>query len=65
MEAAVQALNMGKSVEVDKISPESVQAGGEAMIDIMQQVLEDKEKDKHMDSIPRYDTLKKGFLQLC
>ena len=33
VETAVKALNMGKSAGVDNIPAESVQAGGEAMID--------------------------------
>ena len=35
MEAAIQALKMGKSAGVDNIPTELVQAGGEAMIDIL------------------------------
>ena len=35
MEAAVKALKMGKSAGVDNIPAELVQAGGEAMIDIL------------------------------
>ena len=35
MEAAVKALKMGKAAGVDNIPAELVQAGGEAMIDIM------------------------------
>ena len=35
MEAAVKALKMGKSAGVDDIPVELIQAGGEAMIDIL------------------------------
>ena len=35
MKAAVKALKMGKSAGVDNIPAELVQAGGEAMIDIL------------------------------
>ena len=35
VEAAVKALKMGKSARVDNISADLVQAGGEAMVDIM------------------------------
>ena len=35
VEAAVKALKMGKSAGVDNIPAELVQAGGEAMIDIL------------------------------
>ena len=35
VEVAVKALKMGKSAGVDNISAELVQAGGEAMIDIL------------------------------
>ena len=35
VEAAVKALKMGKSAGVDSIPAELVQAGGEAMIDIL------------------------------
>ena len=35
MEAAVKTLKMGKSAGVDNIPAELVQAGGEAMIDIL------------------------------
>ena len=61
VEAAVRALKMGKSVGVDNIPAELVQAGGEAMIDILisicKQDLEDRKMADHMDSIPSYHTL--------
>ena len=37
MEAAVKTLKIGKSAGVDNIPAELVQAGGEAMIDILTQ----------------------------
>ena len=59
MEAAVKALKMGKSAGVDNIPAETVQAGGEAMIDRkLQQDLEDRRMADHMDSIPSYHTPK-------
>ena len=38
VEAAVKALKMGKSAGVDNIPAELVQAGGEAMIDILTEI---------------------------
>ena len=58
VEAAVKALKMGKSAGMDNIPAKLVQAGGEAMIDILphnlQQDLEDRRMADHMDSIPSY-----------
>ena len=62
MEAAVKALKMGKSAGMDNISAELVQAGGEAMIDILQQDLEDRRMADHMDSTPSYHTPKERQL---
>ena len=66
MEAAVKVLKMGKSAGMDNIPAELVQAGGEAMIDILnrnqQQDLEDRRMADHMDSIPSYHTRKERQL---
>ena len=58
VEAAVKAPKMGKSAGVDNIPAELVQAGGEAMIDILQQDLDDRRIADHIDSIPSYHTPK-------
>ena len=66
MEAAVKALKVGKSTGVDNIPAELVQAGGDAMIDILtaifKQDLEDRRMADHMDSIPSYHTPKERQL---
>ena len=62
MEAPIKALKMGKSAGMDNIPAELVQAGGEAMIDILQQDLEDRRMADHMDSIPSYHTPKERQL---
>ena len=62
LEAAVKALKMRKSAGVDNIPAELVQAGAEAMIDILQQDLEDRGMADHMDSIPSYHTPKERQL---
>ena len=63
MEAAVKALKMGKSAGVDNISEELVQAGGEAMIDILTSICNKiwRMADQ-MDSIPCYQTHKERQL---
>ena len=63
VEAAVKALEKGKSV--DNITTELVQAGGEAMIDILTSICNKVWKtgtDDHMDSIPSYHTSKERRL---
>ena len=66
VEAAVKAMKMGNSAGVDNIPVELVQAGGEAMTDILtrnlQQDLEDRRMADHMDSIPSYHTPKERQL---
>ena len=60
--AAVKALKMGKSVGMDNIPAELVQAGGVAMIDILTAICNKIWKTGHMDSIPSYHTPKERQL---
>ena len=61
VEVAVKALKMGKSVGVDNIPAELVQARGEAMIDILTDLI-DRRMVSHMDSIPSHHTPKERQL---
>ena len=69
MKAAVKALKMGKSAGVDKIPTELVQAGGEAMIDIVTAICNKIWKTGKLPTTWTQSlgiTLpKKGNLQLC
>ena len=64
--AAVKALKMGKSASVDNIPAEFVQAGGEAMIDILTTICNKIWKTgrmaNHIDSAPSYHTPKERQL---
>ena len=60
MEAAVKVLKMGKSAGVDNIPAELVQAGGEAMIDILTGEWPTAWTQSLVITLP-----KKGNLQLC
>ena len=69
MEAAVKALKMGKSVGVDNIPAELVQAGREAMIDILtticNKIWKTGEWPTTWTQSPVITLPKKGNLQLC
>ena len=69
MEAAVKALKMGKSAGVDNISAELVQAGGEAMIDILTAICNKIWKTGKWPTTWTHSLVirlpKKGNLQLC
>ena len=69
MEAAVKALKMGKSAGVDNIPAELVQAGGEAMIDILtaicNKILKIGEWPTTLTQSLVITLPKKGNLQLC
>ena len=69
MEAAVKALKMGKSAGVDNIPAELVQAGGEAMIDILTTICNKIWKIGEWPTTLTQSLVitlpKKGNLQLC
>ena len=69
MEAAVKALKMGKSAGVDNIPAELVQAGGEAMIDILTAICNKIWKTGEWPTTWTQSLVitlpKKGNLQLC
>ena len=69
MEAAVEALKMGKSADVDNIPAELVQAGGEAMIDILTSICNKIWKTREWPTTWTQSLVitlpKKGNLQLC
>ena len=69
MEAAVKALKMGKSAGVDNIPVELVQAGGEAMIDILNSFCNKIWKTGKLPTTWTQSLVitlpKKGNLQLC
>ena len=69
MEAAVKALKMGKSAGVDNIPAELVQAGGEAMIDILTAICNKIWKKGEWPTTWTQSIVitlpKKGNLQLC
>ena len=69
MEAAVKALKMGKSAGVDNIPAELVQAGGEAMIDILTAICNKIWKTGEWPTTWAQSLVitlpKKGNLQLC
>ena len=69
MEAAVKALKMGKSAGVDKIPAELVQAGREAMIDILTSICNKIWKTGEWPTTWTQSLVitlpKKGNLQLC
>ena len=66
MEAAVKALKIGKSAGVDKIPAELVQAGGEAIIDILTNKIWKTGEWPITSTQSLVITLpKKGNLQLC
>ena len=69
MEAAVKALKMGKSAGLDNIPAELVQAGGEAMIDILTAVCNKIWKTGEWPTTWTQSLVitlpKKGNLQLC
>ena len=66
VEVAVKALKMGKSAGVDNIPAELVQAGGEAMIDILTTICNKIWKTGEWPTQSLVITLpKKGNLQLC
>ena len=65
MEAAVKALNMGKSAGVNNIPAELVQAGGEAMIDILTAICNKIWKTGEWTQSLVITLPKKGNLQLC
>ena len=69
MEAAVKALKMGKSAGVDNIPAELVQAGGEAMIDILTTICNKIWKTGEWPTTWTQSLViklpKKGNLQLC
>ena len=52
METAVKALKMGKSAGVDNIPAELVQAGGEAMIDILTAICNKIWKERQLAAVP-------------
>ena len=62
VEAAVKVLKIGKLAGVDNIPAELVQAGGEAMIDILSATRFGRQENGHMDSIPSYHTPKERQL---
>ena len=72
VEAASKALKieMEKTAGVDNIPAELVEAGREAMIDILQD-LEDRRMTDHLNSVPSYHTSKERYfvavpeMQLC
>ena len=69
MEAAVKALKIGKSAGMDNIPAELVQAGGEAMIDILtticNKIWKTGEWPTTWTQSPVITLPKKGNLQLC
>ena len=69
VEAAVKALKMGRSAGVDNISAELVQAGGEAMIDILTSICNKIWKTGEWPTTWTQSLVitlpKKGNLQLC
>ena len=69
MEAAVKALKLGKSAGVDNILAELVQAGGEAMIDILTSICNKIWKIEEWPTTCTQSLVitlpKKGNLQLC
>ena len=69
VEAAVEALNMGKSAGEDNIPPELVQAGGETMIDILSSICNKIWKTGEWPTTWTQSLIitlpKKGNLQLC
>ena len=69
VEAAVKALKMGKSIGVDNISADLVQAGGEAMIDILTAICNKIWKTGEWPTTWTQTLVitlpKKGNLQLC
>ena len=65
VEAAVKALNMGKSAGVNNIPAELVQAGGEAMIDILTAICNKIWKTGEWTQSLVITLPKKGNLQLC
>ena len=69
MEAAVKALKMGKSAGVDNITAELVQAGGEAMFDILTTICNNIWKTGEWPTTWTHSLVitlpKKGNLQLC
>ena len=69
VEAAVKALKMGKSAGVDNIPAELVQAGGEAMIDILTTICNEIWKTGEWPTTWTQSLVitlpKKGNLQLC
>ena len=69
MEAAVKALKMEKSADVDNILAELVQAGGEAMIDILTSICNKILKTGEWPTTWTQSLVitlpKKGNLQLC
>ena len=69
MEATVKALKLGKSAGVDNITAELIQAGGEAMIDILTSVCNKIWKTGEWPTTWGQSLIitlpKKGNLQLC